>query len=124
MVSNDRSKRQVRIVHRPTGTLLAQGPIGWGITPFEGNYYVSRKYLATDAFRPSFIPGICFYKFLYVWMDLVLPGHPRVRMLGWLYFLPNPLMPFIWYRVALPGGHPELEVTELAAAAELTAASP
>jgi hypothetical protein len=60
----------IRIKHRPTGLLLAEGPLGWGITPFEGNYYISKKYLRRGVFKPNFIPGICPYKFLYVWMDL------------------------------------------------------
>jgi hypothetical protein len=81
---------QVRITYRPTGEVLAEGPLGWGITPFEGNYYV--------------------YKFLFVWMDLHHGEGGRVRNLGWLYWLPNPLLPFIWFRVALPGQHPELDV--------------
>jgi hypothetical protein len=47
---------QVRITYRPTGEVLAEGPLGWGITPFEGNYYVRRKYLQTDRLRPA-LPG-------------------------------------------------------------------
>ena len=27
----------VRIKHATSGTLIADGPLGWGITPFEGN---------------------------------------------------------------------------------------
>lgn len=104
--------RSVRIVHTPTGTPIADGPRGWGITPFEGNLYVRRKYLQTDGFRPNWIPGICVYKFLYVWLDLNLPDGQSVRGLGWLYWLPNPLLPFIWFRVAVPRDHPELTVEE------------
>ena len=35
-------------------------------------------------------------------------------MLGWKYVVPNPLLPFIAFRVAVPGTHPELlvEVSE------------
>ena len=98
----------IRLTHRPTGTLLAEGPVGWGITPFEGNFYIRRKYLKTDGFRPNFIPGLCIYKFLYVWLDLRLGSGERVRGLGWKYWLPNPLFPFIWFRVALPGSHPDI----------------
>jgi hypothetical protein len=43
-------------------------------------------------------------------MDLHHGEGGRVRNLGWLYWLPNPLLPFIWFRVALPGQHPELDV--------------
>jgi len=100
----------VRITHFPTDSLLAEGPLGWGITPFEGNYYVARKWLRTDGFRSSWLPGLCVYKFLYVWMDWEAPDGERSRMLGWLYWLPNPLLPFIWWRVALPGRHPELAI--------------
>lgn len=105
----------IRITHRPTGAVLAEGPLGWGITPFEGNYYIARRYLRAGKFRPNFIPGICVYKFFYVWMDLVLPGGEqkegiKERSIGWTYWLPNPLLPFIWYRVALPGAHPNLVV--------------
>ncbi len=103
--------KQISIVHRPTGTLLAEGPLGWAITPFEGNLYIRRKYLRTEAFKPNFIPGLCPYKFLYVWLDLRLPDTPSVKNLGWLYWLPNPLLPFIWFRVAVPRHHAELEVT-------------
>jgi len=102
--------KSVRIIHKRTGMLLAEGPLGWGITPFEGNYYISRKYLRTDRFKPNFIPGVCPYKFLYVWLDLTLDDGTREKSLGWLYWAPNPILPFIWFRVALPGFHPALLV--------------
>lgn len=105
--------RFVRIRYKPTRMLLAEGPLGWGITPFEGNYYISRKYLRADRFRPNFLPGLCPYKFLYVWMDLVLENGQRERNLGWMYWLPNPLLPFIWFRLALPGLHPALDIEQL-----------
>ena len=108
----------IRITHRPTGLLLAEGPLGWGITPFEGNYYISKKYLRAGKFKPNFIPGICPYKFLYVWMDLQLQNGSREKNLGWMYWLPNPLFPFIWFRVALPGSHPWLVVERSAGAQE------
>ena len=100
----------VRITHNGSGTVLAEGPVGWGITPFEGNFYIRRKYLKTDQIRANFLPGLCPYKFLYVWMDLHVGEGGRVRNLGWIYWLPNPLLPFIWFRVALPGRHPEITV--------------
>ena len=103
---------QIRIKHADSGTVLAEGPLGWGITPFEGNFYIRRKYLRTDMIRPNFLPGLCPYKFLYVWMDLHLDEDSRVRNLAWLYWLPNPLLPFIWFRVALPRHHPELDIEE------------
>ncbi|MFQ5612808.1 MAG: hypothetical protein ACE5H9_11810 [Anaerolineae bacterium] len=106
------TKKYVRITHRPSGTRLAEGPLGWGITPFEGNLYISRKYLLTDKFKPNFVPGFCPYKFLYVWLDLKPDEGPPSKYLGWMYWLPNPLFPFIWYRVGLPRQHPELLVEE------------
>ena len=104
--------KNVRVIHRPTGTLIAEGPIGWGIMPFEGNYYIASRYLKAT-FQPNFIPGFCIYKFFYVWMDLVLPGGDRERGLGWLYWLPNPLFPFIWYRVAVQASDPAIQIEEL-----------
>ena len=104
------AKKFVRITHKPSGTLLAEGPLGWGITPFESNYYIRKQYLKTEAFKPNFIPGLCSYKFLYVWMDLKLDAKKIAKSLGWLYWFPNPLFPFIWYRIGLPGMHPDLEV--------------
>lgn len=102
----------VRIRLKSTGTILADGPVGWGITPFEGNFYVSRKYLKTDKFRVNYIPGICIYKFLYVWLDLELEDGSRISSLGWKYWLPNPLLPFIWFRTAIPRSHPEIGYEE------------
>jgi hypothetical protein len=32
-----------------------------------------------------------------------------------MYWLPNSLFPFIWYRLALPGGHPNLLVERIPA---------
>lgn len=54
--------RILRIVHRLSGQVLAEGPPGWGITRFEGNYYVSRKYLRTSALKANWVPGVCLYK--------------------------------------------------------------
>jgi len=106
---------RIRIRHRSSGTLLAEGPKGWGITPFEGNLYIGRKHLRTDAFRPNYIPGLCIYKFLYVWLDLRLPGEAPLRSVGWRYWLPNPLFPFIAFRVAVSRSHPELLIEEIEA---------
>jgi uncharacterized protein (DUF427 family) len=104
--------KSVQIVHRTSGEVLADGPLGWGITPFEGNYYISRKYLKTDRFKVNFLPGLCIYKFVYVWMDLALVHGERIRNLAWMYWLPNPLLPFIWFRVAVSGANPEIKVEE------------
>jgi uncharacterized protein (DUF427 family) len=111
------TKKHVRVTHLPSGTVLAEGPLGWGITPFEGNLYIRKKYLLTDKFKVNFIPGFCPYKFLYVWLDLRLSKDDVSRNLGWKYWLPNPLFPFIWFRVGLPREHPELLVEEYEAAA-------
>jgi len=104
----------IRLTHSSSGTVLAEGPKGFsGITPFEGNFYIRRKYLRTDGLKINGVPGLCPYKFLYVWMDLKLKDREPTKYLGWFYWLPNPLLPFIWWRVALPGNHPEVRVAEL-----------
>jgi uncharacterized protein (DUF427 family) len=102
-------KKLVRITHIPSGEIIAEGPLGWGVTSFEGNYYIQRKYLKTSGFKVNYLPGLCIYKFLYVWLNFVWP-HGMSRNLGWLYWLPNPLFPFIWFRVAVPLNHRELYI--------------
>lgn len=102
--------KQIQIFHRPSKTLLAQGKLGWDITLFEGNYYVRKKCLNGAPFKLSAIPGLCIYKFIYLWMDLQLPDQPNARFLAWKYVIPNPLFPFIWFRTAIYGTHPDIEV--------------
>jgi hypothetical protein len=98
----------IRITHKPSGEIIAEGPLGWGIKAFEGSYYIQRRYLKTSGFKVNFIPGLCFYKFLYVRLDFSWPDG-KSSSLGWLHWLPNPLFPFVWYRVAVPDDHPEFE---------------
>ena len=101
----------VRITHAPSGTLLAEGPVGWrDIAELEGNFYIPAKHLKTDGFKLSAIPGLCPYKFIYLWMHLELPDGTVSKVLGWKYVVPNPLFPMIWYRVGIPQRHPELLV--------------
>jgi hypothetical protein len=102
--------QSVRTTHKPKGMYLAEGPLGWGIMPFEGSYYGSRKYLRAARFKANFLPGLCPYKFLYVWLDVALDNGEIGKNLGWMYWLANPLFPFIWFWVALPGSHPGLVV--------------
>ena len=106
------TRRCVRITHAPSGALLAEGRLGWDITPFEGNYYIRKKALRTQGFRVNFVPGLCVYKFLYVGVDYVGTDGAVSRNLGWKYWLPNPLMPFIWFRVAIPRFHRDVRVEE------------
>ena len=114
----------IRLTHTPSGTILAEGPKGFGgITPFEGNFYIRRRYLRTDGFKLNGVPGLYTdvlsqligrsYKFLYMWLDLKLEGREPSKYLGWFYWLPNPLFPFIWWRVALPGNHAAVRVEVL-----------
>jgi uncharacterized protein (DUF427 family) len=104
----------IRITHRPSGLVIAEGPVGLGgIMPFEGNFYIRRKYLRTKSLRPNWVPGLCIYKFLYVWLDLRLPDGSREPFLGWMYWLPNPLLPFIAFRPAVPRISPVLQVDDI-----------
>ena len=83
-----------------------------GYHAFEGNLYIRHRYLKTAGFKVNFLPGLCVYKFLYVWLDFSSRDGVS-RNLGWLYWLPNPLLPFIWFRVAVPRNHPDLRVASL-----------
>lgn len=40
---------------------------------------------------------------LYKWQKTM-----KIINLGWRYWLPNPLLPFIWFRTAVPRNHEEL----------------
>jgi len=103
--------KSVRILHQRTGELIAEGPVGlFDITPFEGNYYISRRHLKTDRFATSWILGLCPYKGLYVWLHYIAADTLRDALLGWRYFLPNPLFFFIAFRVAVPQRSPEIRV--------------
>lgn len=54
------SAQAIRITHRSTGEVIAEGPLGFrGITPFEGNLYIRRKCLKTKYLRPNWVPGLC-----------------------------------------------------------------
>lgn len=109
------SAQAIRITHRSTGEVIAEGPLGLrGITPFEGNLYIRRKCLKTKYLRPNWVPGLCIYKFLYVWLDLRLPDGTQEPFVGWMYWLPNPLLPFIAFRPAVPRSSPALQVDEIA----------
>ena len=66
------SRKCVRIKHAGSNSLIADGPVGWAITPFEGNFYIRKKYLITDGFRINYMPGLCIYKFLYVFYGLLM----------------------------------------------------
>lgn len=105
--------RRIRISHRPTGTVIAEGPVGWGITPFEGNYYIRKKYLRAGVLEVTPLPGLCPYKGLYQWLALRPDDGTKIPGLAWLYWLPNPLFPFIWFRAAVWGGHPDIAVEEM-----------
>ena len=106
------SRKYIRIIHSVSNSLLADGPMGWGITPFEGSFYIRKKHLVTDGFRINYVSGLCIYKFLYVWLDFVGPDGAVTKYLGWKYWLPNPLLPFIWSRVAVPREHPAIQIEE------------
>ena len=105
---------RVRITHLPSQTIIAEGALSWKeIMPFEGNYYIHANCLKTNDLHRSGIPGFCFYKFLYVWLDL--HAAKRVyRQVGWKYVMPNPLLPFIWFRVAVAKDSQDLWIEPIA----------
>jgi len=106
--------KMIRIVHKPSGELIAEGRLGlWEITLFEGNFYIHRKCLKTRHLRPNWVPGLCFYKFLYVWLDLRLPNGMREPFVGWLYWLPNPIFFFVAFRTGVPRDSPSLAIEEI-----------
>jgi uncharacterized protein (DUF427 family) len=104
--------KRVRITHGRSCE-IAEGPIGWGVTPFEGGWYIRDRYVRTDGFRLTPIPGLCSYKFLHLWLDFRAKDGSESKRIGWKYVLPNPFLPFIAFRVAVPSDHPDLIVEVL-----------
>jgi hypothetical protein len=105
----------IRIFHQGSGDLIAEGPLSWrGILSFEGNFYIPARYLKTQGFRRNWVPGFCFYKFFYVWLDFRGPDGSKEPFLGWLYWLPNPMFFFIAFRTAVPMSSPALRIEALA----------
>ena len=109
------SKKLIRITHIPSSELIAEGSLGWDITSFENNYYISSKCLKTSGFKSRGTPGFCIYKFIYMWMDFhyydpISKSKKKDDFLGWKYIFPNPLLPFIWFRIAVPAQHLNLKV--------------
>jgi len=103
---------KITITHKETGELIAEGNKGWGFFPFEGNYYISRANLKTMGFQFTPIPGLCPYKFIYFWYNFKRIDGKTDRMMAWKYWLPNPLFPFIWFRIGLSQNHPNLVITK------------
>lgn len=69
MVIRMTDRKWIRITHLPSSEIIAEGPLGWSITLFGGNYYIQSRYLLTRGFKINSLPGLCFFKFFYVWMD-------------------------------------------------------
>lgn len=59
----------MKVVHRASGTVLAEGPTGWGMIRFDGGVYIRRRHLVGGAFSLGIIPGLCVYKGLYLSLD-------------------------------------------------------
>jgi uncharacterized protein (DUF427 family) len=107
-METENTKSHIRITHKPSGEVIAEGETGWGMFAFEGNYYISNKNLRTKGFKMSWIPGICPYKFLYFWYHFKPLKGETSAMIAWKYWLPNPLFPFIAFRIAVPSQHQDL----------------
>ncbi len=48
---------RIRIIHIPSGQIVAEGPGGWDVTPFEGNLYTRRRDLRKRNFKVNFLPA-------------------------------------------------------------------
>lgn len=107
----------LRITHVPTGMLLAVGPTDRGITWFEGNYYVRRKYLCTERWRVNSVPGLCVYAFLYAGFDLWWAGRAQARRMGKKRRQSGLGFPSLAFRVAVPGNDPQIRIEPISPSA-------
>ena len=99
-----------QLIHNSSGTVIAEGSFKDGVKTFEGNYYIKKKYFIDGMMKTNYVPGICFYKFIYVWMDLILPGGKKIKNAGWMYIVPNPIFYFIIGRIGIPQSNAELSL--------------
>ncbi|MCA9798261.1 MAG: hypothetical protein KC474_01825 [Cyanobacteria bacterium HKST-UBA04] len=109
---------QLQIIHVPSGTVLAEGPQGWGgIFSCEGNLYVPRQMMCGHYCRHNFILGFGWIRGLYVWMNLVLDGQHETSFMAWQPLLPNPMFWFLMFKIGFDPRHPELQVRQVTASA-------
>lgn len=45
--------------------------------------------------------------------SLIIPRQEILMNLAWLYWFPNPLFPFIWFRIVISCDHPDLLIEEM-----------
>jgi hypothetical protein len=95
-IGRQRPQRRRRFESHTAGPVTSsrKGPVGWGITPFAGNWYISSKRLRTDGFLTTAILGLCPYKFVNLRRHFRVTNGDVTKNLGWRYVLPNPLFPF------------------------------
>jgi hypothetical protein len=106
--------RNLRILHVPSGEVIAQGPPGLrGILAFEGNFYIHGRCLKTRGLRSNGVPGFCIYKFFYVWCDFRATDGTVERLMAWKYWLPNPLFFFIAFKFAVPASSSTLRIESI-----------
>ncbi|TXM70712.1 hypothetical protein [Methylobacterium sp. WL120] len=72
----------MKVVHRGSGTVLAEGPSGWGMSRFGGGIHIRRRHLVGGTFSLGIVPGLCVYRGLYLSLDYMPPDGPIERGLG------------------------------------------
>ena len=77
------AKKYVRVTHLPADTGLEEGPLGWGITPFEGNLCIRRSHLLTDKAQGEPRPGLLPLQVPPRLRGLKLSDDDVSRNLGW-----------------------------------------
>ena len=100
--------KNFQLIYIPTETLIAEGPFS-ALKKLEGNYYIKEKHVVKGRVKTSYIPGLCPYKFIYVWMNLIVEDR-KISGLAWKYIIPNPIFPMIWFSIGFPQQHPELKI--------------
>jgi len=89
--------KKIRITHNPSGEIIAEGPLGWGIMPFEGNYYI--PHVEQNIFE-CYKSEIC--KEIEKQRTIVEPGAGSCEKIKWL--LPE-LEPVTYVPMDISGSH-------------------
>lgn len=98
-----------KLTHIKTKKIIAEG-IEKDIYRLEGNYYIKESAFKQGIIVNTYLPGLCFYKFIYVWVNIKISDKLILKSFGWKYILPNPIFFKIFKRIGIPINQDEIQL--------------
>lgn len=93
--------KKFKLIHIATGKILAEGEKK-DFFQLEGNYYLKEFTFKEGVVVNTIIPGLCFYKFIYIWVNIKVSDKIILKNFGWKYIIPNPIFFKIFKRIGIP----------------------